>query len=240
MGLVLLAGSRAATNEYYTKAEVKKIVDEVIAAYGGEEKLKQFERFKVHAEVKNNEGLTKITLYESKSKARFDMVADRLKVAAFYDGKEFVSVVNGREAPLTPPKVKEQLEDELKDGVFQDSVVRVFKNKEHDVLDLGKKKFDGTEYDVIETTDVRGKKKTHYFDRKTRRRMVETRLTATGEKQTIMTEAFGEYEGVLYEKRVIFKNADGSLQGSGRILEVTKDFEDSVFAPESAKGGNAI
>src|SRR5688572_23072720 len=52
--LILCVGcsALAATNEYYTKAEVKGIIDEMIKAYGGVEKLKGMERAKISMDVK--------------------------------------------------------------------------------------------------------------------------------------------------------------------------------------------
>jgi hypothetical protein len=228
---VLLGGLSVfgATNEYYTKPEVKKIVDEVIAAYGGEEKLKGVERAKVTMEIKEGPATFVGTLYQASGKARMDMeIPGRMKAVNIFDGKTFVYLLNGKPAPA-PPNAKDTLEYGVKEGVFQASMLHTFLSKEHELVYRGKKEYDGKEYDLIETTDTRPWKKEHYIDPQTRREMVTvTRHDKGG--YTHVAEAFDEFEGVLYQKRVSVKGVDGSTRGSMRVLGVSKDFGDEVFA----------
>lgn len=219
----------AATNEYYTRAEVKGIVDEVIKAYGGAEKLKAIERAKTVMEIKEGPVTLKGTLYQAAGKARMEMVAEGRPVSmmSLYDGKDFHYLMNGKPAAM-PASSKEQLEYGVKEGVFQAAMLHTFLTKEHELVYRGKKQYDGKEYDFIETVDGRGWKHEHYIDPQTRRQMVTVARHSRG-GYTHVVEAFGEFEGVLYEKRMIVKGADGSPRGSMRVLEVSKEFGDEVF-----------
>jgi hypothetical protein len=227
--VALTCSGLGATNEYYTSAEVKRIVDGVIKEYGGEEKMTGFERIKALIEMKEGTETGKMTFYEARGKARLDVTKGRVSVSSMFDGRQHVTVVNGKVAPTTPEAAKDQLSAEAANGVFQAELIDLFRNKDHQVLYRGKKKYDGKEYEVIETTDKRGKKKEHYIDLRTNRRMVEVKHEVRG-LTAVVVEAFDEYEGVLYEKRVTFKGSDGSVRGSGRIVALSKDFGDDVFS----------
>jgi hypothetical protein len=227
--VALACSGLGATNEYYTSAEVKKIVDEVIREYGGEEKLMGFERIKGLIEMKEGPEPMKMTLYEARGKARLDVTKGQANVSSMFDGERYVTVVNGKVTPTTPQAAKDQLAGEAANGVFQAELLDLFRNKDHQVIYRGKKKYDRKEYEVIETTDKRGKKKEHYIDPQTNRRMVEVKHEERG-FTAVVVEAFDQYEGVLYEKRVTFKGADGSVRGAGRIVALSKDFGDDVFS----------
>src|SRR5688572_23557508 len=88
----LLVGSRAATNEYYTKPEVKEIVDNMLKAYGGVEKLKQFDRVKAVTDITRRGNTGKVTIYRTPSMARTDVEATvnrrRGVIVNIFDGKE--------------------------------------------------------------------------------------------------------------------------------------------------------
>lgn len=231
--LVLALGCRAfaATNEYYSSPVVKGIVDSLIKAYGGEEKLKQFERIKIVMDVKEGAMTVKGTLYQTATKARLDMelTANQRKahLINLYDGKEFVSLVNGQAVPMKA-SMKEQLERSVKEGVFQAAILDEFLNKKHDVLYRGKKTYDGKTYEVIESRNEWGITKEHYIDPEKHREIVEIKRDKEGVR-THVFEAFDEFEGVLYQKRALVKGTDGSLRGSWAVKEISKDFEDSVF-----------
>lgn len=229
--VVLLVGRcvLAATNEYYARAEVKGIVDGMITAYGGAEKLKALERVKTVMEIKEGPATLKGTLYQATGKARMDMEAAgrAFSAVSIFDGKEFVYLFNGK-ATAMPASAKEQLEYGVKEGVFQAAMLHTFLTKEHELVYRGKKKYEGKEYDFIETVDGRGWKHEHYIDPQTRRQMVTVARHSRG-GYTHVVEAFDEFEGVAYPKRVLVKGVDGSARGSLRVLEVSKDFRDDVF-----------
>jgi hypothetical protein len=231
-GLAVLLVGRcvlAATNEYYTRAEAKGIVDGMIAAYGGAEKLKGLERVKTVMEIKEGPMNFKGTLYQATGKARMDMDAAGRPISAvsIYDGKEFVYVFNGKAAAM-PASAKESLEYGVKEGGFQAAMLHTFLTKEHELVYGGRKKHDGKEYDFIQTVNGRGWKQDHYIDPQTRREVVTVTRHSRG-GHTHVVEAFDEFEGVLYPKRILVKGVDGSARGSLRVLEVSKDFKDDVF-----------
>lgn len=222
----------AATNEYYSSSKAKEIIDAMVNAYGGVEKLTALERVKVVMEIREGSTAFKGTLYQTLTKARFDLATSNSKgdinIINVFDGKDFFATVNGQSTPISA-SARDQLEFGTKEGVFQASILHTFLAKENDVAYRGKKKYGDTEYDVIETTDERGWKKEHYIDPASHREMVTTTTNKQGVR-THVTEAFDEFAGVLYQKRVTIKGADGTTRGSMRVLDVSSDFGDAVFA----------
>src|ERR1041384_1880716 len=125
--LILSAGrSEAATNEYYTSPKAKAVIDGLIRAYGGAEKMKAIDRVKVVMHITSQSRTFRATFYQTATKMRRD--ATPMNVVEIYDGKELTTTVNGKRVP-SKPESKEDLANELKEGVFQAALLDVFMNR---------------------------------------------------------------------------------------------------------------
>jgi hypothetical protein len=224
--LILSAGrSEAATNEYYTSPKAKAVIDGLISSYGGAEKMKAIDRVKVVMQITSQNRTIRATFYQTATKMRRDVA--QVNLVEIYDGKEMIATVNGKRVP-PKPESKDELANELKEGVFQAALLDVLMNKDRHVVYRGEKSFDGKKYDVLETANYKNEMREHYIDPESHREIVRMRHKPTG-IETSINEAFDEFKGVLFEKRTILKRVDGSVAGGMRVVEISSDFDDSVF-----------
>jgi hypothetical protein len=219
--------SGGATNEYYTSAKAKEVIDGLFNAYGGADKIKEIDRIKMVIEDAQQGVNAKVTLYQTKTKIRMDASAAGVMATEIFDGKSMIAIVNGkRETP--PPGHQESLESELREGPFQAGLLEVLTGTDRQVAYRGKKMFDGKECDVIERVKKRNEVYDHYIDPGTHREVARVLRDADGiEVQKV--ESFGEFKGVLYPTKMITQKPSGVLVRTFKVTEVTSDFDDSVF-----------
>lgn len=218
--------SWAATNEYYTSAKAKEVIDGLIKAYGGAEKIKAVDRIKMV--IEGQEGVNaKITRYQTKSKIRMDVNAGGVMATEIFDGKNIVVIVNGaRQA--APPGHQESLEAEVREGPFQAGLLEALTGKDRQVTYRGKKSFDGKECDVIERLKKRNEVYDHYIDPDTHREVARVSHDADGiEVQKV--ESFGEFKGIVYPTKMVTQKPSGVMVRAFKVTEVSTDFDDSVF-----------
>ena len=227
------AFSKAATNEYYSSPAAKAVIDAMIQAYGGAEKLKAIDRVKVVAQVTTGSRTVRATFYQTATKMRRDAVSGPVNLIEIFDGKDVIAILNGK--PVTPrPEAKPDLANEVKEGVFQAALLDVFMNKDRHVALREKKVFDGKNCDVIETKNYRDELREHFIDPESHREI--GRIThKPQEKEMSVFEGFDEFQGVVYPARMVFKRADGSVSGGMRVVEISSDFDNSVFVPDLKK-----
>lgn len=223
-----LAGpAAAATNEYHTSAKAKEVIDALIKAYGGVEKIKAIDRIKMVIDNQQAGANAKITLYQTPTKIRMDANAAGVAATEIYDGKNLVVIVNGkREA--APPGHQESLEGELREGVFQAGLLEALTGKTRQVSYRGRKTLDGKEYEVIERVKKPGEVYSHYIDPQTHREVARVINDADG-IQVQKMETFGEFKGVIYPTRMVTQAPNGVVMRTFKVTEVTSDFNDSVF-----------
>jgi hypothetical protein len=224
-----VAAAAAATNEYYSSAVTKEIIDGLIKASGGAEKIKAIDRIKVVMDASVDGKTMRATILQTKSHLRREVaLAPEMKVIEIYDGKDVATIVNGKRAPKGRPKAKEEMDAELKEGVFQAALLDDFVNRERHVKYLGKKVFGGKSCDLIETIDARQILRQHYLDPQSHREIFRIKHQPEGAETSIF-EDFSEFKGVLYPSKMTFKKADGSVSGRARVAEISSNFDDSVF-----------
>jgi hypothetical protein len=216
----------AATNEYYTSPKAKAVIDAMINALGGAEKMKAIDRVKIIAQTTSEGQTGRGTFYQTATKMRREYGAP-YNWFEIYDGKEVVAIVNGKRAPAKPDSAK-FFESELKEGVFQAALLDVFMNKDRHVIYRGKKTFERREYEVIETASHDNMLREHYIDPETHHEMVRIRHEPKGDRIVVVV-AYDEFKGVFYQKRAVWKRRDGSVSGGMRVVEVSSDFDDSIF-----------
>lgn len=222
------AGSAlAATNEYYTSAKAKEVIDGLIKAYGGAEKIKAIDRIKMVIEDAQQGANAKIILYQTKSKIRMDADAGGVKATEIFDGKNMVVIVNGTRHEA-PPGHREKLEEEVREGPFQAGLLEVLTGKDRQVTYRGKKTFDGKDCDVIERVKMHNEIYDHYIDPTTHREVARVSRDADGiEVQKV--DNFGEFKGVLYPTKMVTQKPNGVVVRTFKVTEVSTDFDDSVF-----------
>lgn len=219
--------SLAATNEYYTSAKAKEVIDGLIKAYGGAEKIKAVDRIKMVIENGQQGANAKITLYQTKTKIRTDVNAGPVAATEIFDGKTITAIVNGTRQPA-PPGHQESLTEELREGPFQSGLLEVLTGKDRIVAYRGKKTFDGKDCDVIERVKKRNEVYDHYIDPDTHREVARVSHDADGiEVQKV--ESFGEFKGIVYPAKMVTQKPNGVVVRTFKVTEVSSDFDDSVF-----------
>jgi hypothetical protein len=221
------APSLAATNEYYTSAKAKEVIDGLIKAYGGADKIKAVDRIKMVIEDAQQGANAKITLYQTKSKIRMDVNAGGVAATEIFDGKTITAVVNGTRQPA-PPGHQDSLAEELREGPFQSGLLEVLTGKDRQLTYRGKKTFDGKECDVIERVKKANEIYDHYIDPETHREVARVSHDADGiEVQKV--ESFGEFKGVIYPTKMVTQKPNGIVVRTFKVTEVSSDFDESVF-----------
>ena len=219
--------SHAATNDYYTSPKAKALIDGMVQAYGGADKLKAIERVKVSLQVVSEGQVVEATIYQTSTKMRRDAAGQPGNMIEIYDGKNLTAILNGKS--ITPrPESQQDLANEVKEGVFQSALLDVFLNKDRHVVYRGKKTLDGKQCEVIETANHRNVLREHYIDPKSHREIARINHKSSGDETSIF-EAFGDFKGVVYPSKVVSKRPDGSVSGRMRVVGITSDFDESVF-----------
>jgi len=219
----------AQTNDYYTRPEARKIIDNIIAAHGGAGRLTNVTKGMTVLKMNVNGEPFKITAYQTRTQLRREVAAGGGSVVQIFDGTNTLMLVNGRRVP-PPPSLPGELKAQVGKGVFQASLVTELTDPKTSVTYLGEKVYRGEKYLALRTKDSKGQDVVNHFDPKTCRACVE--VTTTGKSQeTQEITAYRNVNGILYPARAVIRDSAGKVIGTMEALTITNNFDAAVFFP---------
>lgn len=216
------------TNDYYRDPEAKKVIDAIIEAHGGRERIEAVDRVKITMHTRMYAGEADITIYQTRSAIRRDTtIEDRVYVECLNADGIWVSESNEDQA--SPAGLDVLLQFEIDKGLLQQPMLNKLLAKDRELTFRGKTIYREKSCWLIETKDVMGQTVKHYFDAETNLALAEVTVLGDDRESRQLFVLHDRFEGVGYAKRVALTDEKNQLQGSTEITEITSDFPDSVF-----------
>lgn len=226
LGISTSTQAYAQTNDYHVNEDARRLINNIIAAYGGFERLTNVSRMMSVMQMNSGGRQIHVTLYETRQKIRREILAGRQMIQT-YDGTNGFVEANGHSVPA-PEALTQDLRGQIAKGVMQASLVVNFTGTNSFVKFLGKMEYESAQFFVIQTHDAKGQVVEHYFDPANYREFVEITKTKTGDE----IQRFDEYKifkGIFYPKKTTIKSADGRLLGGMELVKISDDFDDLIF-----------
>lgn len=216
----------AQTNDYYTRTEARSAIDNILNSYGGQERIKSVQKVKIVMSMRMENRRLQVKLYQKADKIRREWSGDQNMVQVFDGERAFLKT--GDQFVPAPPALTADLQSAVQKGIAQQSLLAKYLGRQSHVRFHGLKKYKEQDLLVLETIDARGRRIDHYFDTKTYHEVVEiTHSPSGGEVQRF--DSYRMFGGVLYPEKVTTLSAAGDVIGGMELVEITDQFDDSVF-----------
>lgn len=216
----------AQTNDYYTRTEARSAIDNILSSYGGQERIKSVQKLKVVMRMHIQNRRFQVKLCQKADKIRIEWSGDQNMVQVF-DGEQ-AFLMTGSQVVPAPPALTADLQSQVQKGIGQQSLLAKYLGRQSHVRFHGLKKYKEQELLVLETIDARGSRVDHYFDTKTNREVVEITHRPSGDEVQHF-DSYRMFGGVLYPEKTSILSAAGDVIGGMELVEITDQFEDSVF-----------